>query len=97
MTSLIQSQFATMVVMLYCGMTVAIVYDIFSLFIQRFFSRRKSLQIIVRLVGFAVIAFVICEFLMFCENGKITFCGLSFLAIGLFLWRKIFYGKIDLR
>ena len=97
MTALIQSQLFTMGIMLYCGMTVGIIYDVFSLFIRKFFEKNKVIIILIRLLNYVVIGMVIGEFLMFCQNGKINLIGMFFLAIGLWLWRKIFYGTINPR
>jgi len=97
MTSLIQSQAATMIVMLYCGMTIAIVYDVFTLFLDRFLLGKNVLKTLMRLGCYVVIAFIIGEFTMFCQNGKLTLYEMLFLAMGLLLWRKIFCDKIDTR
>lgn len=97
MTALIEEQMKTMIVMIYCGMTIAIVYDIFDTFICKFFAQKKLLNIMTMLSCYIVEAFIIGEFIMYCQNGKLIFYEMVYLALGLLLWRRIVYNKINSR
>lgn len=95
MSDLIQSQTGIIIVMIYCGMLAALIYDVFTLFIRRFIKRVKIIRIIVRLLGYAVIGFAVADFCMYCQNGKITLTGFGCFACGVWLWRKFLYDIID--
>ena len=96
MTELIKSQLCVSIVMTYCGLAAALIYDFFTLFIKRIVKKSKVSKIIIRIFGYLVIGMLAADFLMYCQNGKVTFLGLVCFAFGLWLWRKFFYGIIDI-
>lgn len=97
MTNLIQSQLGVIIVMTYCGLTSGLIYEFFTLFIMRFIKKNKIMQIVVRMFGYIVIGMMAADFMMYCQNGKITFTGMVCFVFGLLLWRKFFYGIITSR
>lgn len=94
MSELIQSQLKTIAVMMYCGLTAGLVLDVFRLFIRRFCRGRKIMSKAVKIFCCITIAFLVSDFLFFCENGKITATSAIVFAVGLWLWRKFFYDII---
>lgn len=90
MTELILEQIRTIIVMSYCGMTSGLIIDVFRLFISRFIEGSYILKIIIKIFCCIVIAFLIGDFIFYCQNGKITFLGMAAFTIGLLLWRKFF-------
>jgi len=97
MSGLITSQFTTIIIMVCCGITIGIVSRVFTVFIGKFSGGSKLFSVAARLCSYVIIAFIIGEFIMFCQNGKIMFYELAGLAIGLLLWGKIFCDKISTR
>lgn len=90
MTELILEQIRTIIVMSYCGMTSGLIIDVFRLFISRFIEGSYILKIIIKIFCCIAIAFLIGDFIFYCQNGKITFLGMAAFTIGLLLWRKFF-------
>lgn len=74
----------------YCGMTSGLIIDIFKLFIKRFVEHRCILKIMINFFCCIVIAFLIGDFIFYCQNGKLTFLGMAAFTTGLLLWRKFF-------
>ena len=97
MTTLIESQLTTIVIMLCCGIIVGMVYRIFSVFILRFTNGGLMALLAVRICCYVIIAFIIGEFIMFCQNGNLMLYEFVSLGMGLLLWRKIFCDKINTR
>ena len=97
MSELISGQFSTIMVMLCCGIAIGMVDHMFTVFIVRFGGGSRLFKVVVRLCSYVIIAFIIGEFLMFCQNGKLMFYELISLVAGLSLWRKIFCDKISAR
>jgi len=95
MTELIRSQIGVIIVMTYCGMTAALIYDFFTLFIERFIKKNKICKVAARVLGYVVIGMLTADFAMYCQNGKVTFMGLVCFAFGLWLWNRFFYGIIN--
>ena len=95
MTELIQSQIGVIIVMTYCGLTAALIYDFFTVFIKRFIKNNKAGQAAVRVFGYVVIGMLTADFAMYCQNGRVTFTGLVCFVTGLWLWRRFFYGIIN--
>lgn len=95
MTDLIRSQAGIIVIMTYCGLTSYLVYDFFTLFINRFIKKNKAARVSARLFGYIIIGILAADFSMYCQNGKLSFTGLVCFAAGLLLWRRFFYGIIS--
>ena len=68
-------------VMTYCGLAAALIYDFFTLFIKRIVKKSKVSKIIIRIFGYLVIGMLAADFLMYCQNGKVTFLGLVCLSL----------------
>lgn len=96
MTNLLQSQIETIILMICCGMTVGMVHRLFTAVILKT-AASKTAAFLLRLGSYIIISFIIGEFIMFCQNGKILFYEAAGLIAGLLLWRKIFCDKIDTR
>lgn len=94
MSILIENQLLSISTMVVCGMTVAIVYDFFSLLIRRFAQGKQLIASVIRILNYFVMAIIIGEYMLFCQKGKITFSALCSLLFGLWLWRKIFCVRI---
>lgn len=90
MTDLIYEQVETIIVMGYCGMTSGLVADVFRLFIKRFIKQNPILRAMLKIFCCIIIAFMIGDFIFYCQNGKLTFLGLAAFATGPLLWRKFF-------
>ncbi len=95
MTELIKNQAVVIVVMTYCGLCAYLIYDFFTLFINRFAGNSKAAKLLIRILGYVVIGILTVDFSMYCQNGKITFTGTACFAAGLWLWRKFFYDIIN--
>ncbi|MGN0681625.1 MAG: spore cortex biosynthesis protein YabQ [Candidatus Fimisoma sp.] len=95
MTDLIKEQIRIFLVMCCCGMTSAMVWEVFRLFRRRLRIHGNTAKIITEIICCIVIAFLIGDFCFYCRNGKLSFMiGASF-ATGLWLWKKFFYGIIS--
>lgn len=90
MTALIQSQIGVIAVMTYCGLASYMIYDFFTLFIERFVRKSKAAEIALRLLCYTAIGILATDFSMYCQNGNITFTGAACFAAGIWLWRKFF-------
>lgn len=89
MTALLESQITTIIIMICCGITAGLVYEVFSVVIVKFTSGEKAKTIILRLCCYIIIAFIIGEFIMFCQNGKLMFYEFASFLAGLMLWKKL--------
>lgn len=94
MTELIKSQLLVMGVMIYCGLAAGLVNDFASLFRRRF-AKKKWINGILQAAGYVLAGFLVAKFLYYCNWGEITFEGIVCFLIGLWLWRKFFYGIIN--
>ena len=87
MTELIKSQLCVIIVMTYCGLAAALIYDFFTLFIKRIVKKSKVSKIIIRIFGYLVIGMLAADFLMYCQNGKVTFSELTFTKPGVYTYK----------
>lgn len=96
MTILIEKQLIVMLCMSICGLGAGMIIDIFKIFVRRFFDKNTLATIITGIMNAMVIAYLVEEYLFFCQNGKITFVSIVAFFIGLLLWYKYFYDIISL-
>ena len=96
MTILIKKQLIVMISMTICGLGTGMILDIFKIFVRRFFDKNTLATIITGIIEAIVIAYLIEEYLFFCQNGKITLVSMVAFFIGLLLWYKYFYEIISL-
>jgi hypothetical protein len=96
MTVLITKQLTIIFYMCACGLCAGLVLDIFKIFVRRFFDKNTLATIITGIIEAIVIAYLIEEYLFFCQNGKVTFVSIVSFFVGLLLWYKYFYDIISL-
>ena len=96
MTELIEKQVLIILYMSSCGLCSGIVIDTFRLFQRRFFKENKLSWAVICMSLSITIAFIVEEYLLKCQNGKVTFIGMGAFFIGLWLWYKYFYDIISL-
>ncbi|MBR5230001.1 MAG: spore cortex biosynthesis protein YabQ [Firmicutes bacterium] len=95
MTELIRSQLLIIMAMTGCGLAGGLVQAVFRSFVMAR-SLPAWAAVFMELAGWAVVGFMISEFLYFCDNGKITFVGIISFAAGLLLWKKMFCDILTL-
>ena len=95
MTILIKKQLIVMISMTICGLGTGMILDIFKIFVRRFFDKNTLATIITGIIEAIVIAYLIEEYLFFCQNGKVTFVSIVSFFVGLLLWYKYFYDIIS--
>ncbi len=78
-----------------CGLGTGLVIDIFKIFVRRFFDKNTIATTITGIIASVVVAYLIEEYMYFCQNGKITFIGIVAFFVGLLLWYKYFYDIIS--
>ena len=93
MSELIRNQLQCIFFMIYCGMTVGIITELFHILITRI-SKRKISAIIIRIMQCVVTAYIIGEFLLYADNGKVSILAVISILAGVLLWLKFFYGII---
>lgn len=96
MTELIKEQLLIILYMCMCGLCSGLILDTYKLFRERFFSKKKAAGRIISIFSVITIAFVIEEYSLYCQNGKMTCLGTASFFIGLWLWYKNFYDIISL-
>lgn len=96
MTELIEKQILSMVMVCLCGTGSGLIIDTFRLFKNKFFYKKRLVNIICTFAAAIVIAYFIGEYSYYCQNGKLTFTAAVAYFTGLLLWYKYFYGIISL-
>lgn len=91
MSNLIKSQLIIAAAMCGAGLAAGLCMEFFERYIA-VRRLRKFSSTAVRLLGYIFIGVMVSEFFYFCDNGKITVEGVCTFLIGLWLWKKYFYG-----
>lgn len=95
MTELIERQVLIILYMTSCGFCSGLIIDTFRLFQKRFFEENKLSWTIICVSLTITIAFLIEEYLLKCQNGKVTFVSIGAFFVGLLLWYKYFCDIIS--
>ncbi|WP_027399450.1 spore cortex biosynthesis protein YabQ [Anaerovorax odorimutans] len=90
---LIIDQVFEFLIMLYAGMTIMIFYEIFD-WIKYKTKPRKVVLFIEDILFWIFAALIISSFLYYCSYGKISIHAFIAFGVGVFLWKKCFYGII---
>ena len=93
---LIIEQIFEFVIMLSAGMTVMFFYDIFTL-IKNKTKPSDSISFIQDILFWLFASILTSSFLYYCSFGKLSFHALVAFGVGAVLWKKFFYGIIDIR
>lgn len=93
MSELIRNQLQCIFFMTCCGITVGIITELFQMLIGKI-NKRKISAIIIRIMQCGITAYIIGEFLLYADNGKISMLSAMSILAGVLLWLKFFYGII---
>lgn len=92
LTDLIISQAKTIAVMAAAGILVSAAWRVKKLLINRIskhIKRNKPIEYLAEIAFWILTAMIIPTFLYYCTYGKVTFCAILGLAIGVFVWKKL--------
>lgn len=92
LTDLIISQVKTIGVMAAAGILVSAAWQAKKLLIKKIskhIKRNKHIKYLAEIAFWIMSAIMIPMFLYYCTYGKVTFCAILGLAIGVFVWKKL--------
>lgn len=92
-TELIRGQALEFIVMLGCGMIVAILYGFYKRYIGAF-VKNVVLNFLSEVIFWIFAAVVTCDFLYFCSLGALKIHIMVAFICGVFLWRNFFCDKM---
>ena len=95
MSPLIRSQLVIFLVMTVCGIAAGLISELFKRY-STVFGFKGMRRTATELALYAVVGVLINEFLYYCDNGKITATGMGSFLVGLWLWKRLFYGILTL-
>lgn len=90
---LIIDQSFEFVIMLFAGMTIMLIYDIF-IKVKGRLKPGKMISFFQDVLFWLFAALLTSSFLYYCSYGRLSFHALLAFGIGAVLWRKFFYGTI---
>ena len=95
MSDLVRSQLTIFFVMTTGGLAAGLCMEVFRLFVK--IRKLKGIgEKAAGLLSFVMAGVLAAEFLYFCDNGKITLTATASFLIGLWLWKRLFYGILTL-
>lgn len=92
LTDLIISQLKTIGTMMAAGILVSAAWQLKKLLINRIskhIKRKQSIKYLAEIAFWIMSAVAIPAFLYYCTYGKVTFCAILGMAIGVFVWKKL--------
>ncbi|QAT41778.1 spore cortex biosynthesis protein YabQ [Aminipila luticellarii] len=94
LTDLIKTQIFESLVMLGCGMVVALLYGLFTRHIK-VFIKKGFLAAVYEVLFWVFAGIVTCQFLYYCSYGAISIHVICAFVCGVFLWNLLFYATIS--
>ena len=95
MSDLVRSQLTIFSVMAAGGLAAGLCMEVF----HRYIKIRKlkgAMKTAAELSSYAMAGILAGEFSYFCDNGKLTLTAATSFLIGLWLWKRLFYGILTL-
>ena len=95
MSELVRSQLTIFFVMTAGGLAAGLSMEVFRLLIK-IRELRGIREKAAELLSFVMAGVLAGEFSYFCDNGKLTLTATVSFLIGLWLWKRLFYGILTL-
>ena len=91
---LVRQQILTMTVMFVCGLVIGALRMVDRAIVGQLKKGSAAVLWILEVLFWVLSAFCASEFLYYCSYGALSFHGMVSMALGFFLWRKVFAGQI---
>ena len=95
MSDLVRSQLTIFFVMTAGGLAAGLCMAVFRRFII-IRNLKGMMRTAAELTSYAMTGILAGEFSYFCDNGKLTLTAAASFLIGLWLWKRLFYGILTL-
>ncbi|QHI72206.1 spore cortex biosynthesis protein YabQ [Aminipila terrae] len=93
LTDLIKTQIFESLVMLGCGMVIALLYGLFIRHIKLFLKNRV-IAATYEILFWIFAGILTCQFLYYCSYGQISVHVICAFVCGVFLWNLLFYATM---
>lgn len=94
LTDLIKTQIFETLVMLGCGMVIALLYGLFTRHIK-IFIKNGIIAATYEILFWVFAGILTCQFLYYCSYGEISVHVICAFVCGVFLWNLLFYATIS--
>ncbi|MBE6035892.1 MAG: hypothetical protein E7222_14520 [Clostridiales bacterium] len=94
LTDLIQTQIFETMIMLGCGMVIALLYGLFTRHIK-IYIKNRIIAAIYEILFWIFAGILTCQFLYYCSYGEISVHVICAFVCGVFLWNLLFYATMS--
>lgn len=94
-TDLVKDQVFETIIMLGCGMVIAVLYGLFTRNIK-IYIKNKIVAATYEVIFWIFAGILTCQFLYYCSYGMISVHSICAFVCGVFLWNLLFYATISM-